>query len=66
MLHRLPKDGDVSELRSLQLDESTPAEIPQPSQDDLYGAHLASSFVPNATQQRTEEETVYPRPPKFL
>ena len=29
----------------------------QPSQD-LYGEHLSSSFVPNAVQQHTEQETV--------
>ena len=26
--------------------------------EDLHGAHLSTSFVPNATQQRTEQETV--------
>ena len=28
------------------------------SQEDLYGAHLPSSFVPNAQQHQTEQETV--------
>ena len=27
--------------------------------EDLYGAHLSTSFIPNATQQRTEQETVH-------
>ena len=59
VLQQLPENGDVSELTSLQLEESAAAEEQeQPSQEDLYGAHLPSSFVPNAVQQHTEQETV--------
>ena len=55
-LHRLPQDGNLTDMRSLQLGESSTYEC-EPS-EDLYGAHLSTSFVPNATQQRTEQETV--------
>ena len=55
-LHRLPQDGNLTDIRSLQLGESSTYEC-EPS-EDLYGAHLSTSFVPNATQQRTEQETV--------
>ena len=59
VLQQLPENGDVSELTLLQLEESAAAEEQeQPSQEDLYGAHLPSSFVPNAVQQHTEQETV--------
>ena len=53
-LQQLPEDGDLSNLTSL------PTSDPQSesSQDDIYGAHLSTSFVPNAAQQRTEQETV--------
>ena len=60
-LQQLPEDGDLSNLTSLSM--SDPQSVS--SQDDLYGAHLSTSFVPNATQQRTEQETVQqyvPRP----
>ena len=45
-LQQLPENGDLSELTSLQLDESATNEHSQPSQEDLYGAHLPNSFVP--------------------
>ena len=45
-------------MTSLQLDESATNEHSQPSQEDLYGAHIPSSFVPNAQQHQTEQETV--------
>ena len=53
-LQQLPEDGELSNLTSL------PTSDPQSktSHNDLYGAHLSKSFVPNATQQRTEQETV--------
>lgn len=53
-LQQLPEDGDLPNLTSL----STSDPQSESSQDDLYGAHLSTSFVPNATQQRTEQETV--------
>ena len=46
VLQQLPENGDMSELTSLQLDESATNEHSQPSQEDLYGAHLPNSFVP--------------------
>ncbi len=55
ILRQLPENGDISELTSLQLEESTSEDPSQPSQQDLYGAHLPSSFVPNAVQQQTEQ-----------
>ena len=57
-LQQLPEDGDITELTSLQLEESTPDDLSQQPQEDVYGAHLPSSFVPNAVQQQTEQETV--------
>ena len=57
-LWQLPEDGDITELTSLQLEESTPDDLSQQPQEDVYGAHLPSSFVPNAVQQQTEQETV--------
>ena len=55
VLQQLPENGDISELTSLQLQESTAEDHTQPSQEDLYRAHLPSSFVPNAVQQQTEQ-----------
>ena len=46
VLQQLSENGDMSELTSLQLDESATNEHSQPSQEDLYGAHLPNSFVP--------------------
>ena len=59
VLQQLPENGDISELTSLQLQESTAKDHTQPSQEDLYRAHLPSSFVPNSVQQQTEQETVH-------
>jgi len=58
VLQQLPENGNISELTSLQLEETTEEDPSQPSQEDLYGAHLASSFVPNAMQRQTEQETI--------
>ena len=58
VLQQLPENDDVSQLTSLQLEESTTDEHSLSSQDNLYEAHLPSSFVPNAQQQQTEQETV--------
>ena len=55
-LQRLPQDGNLTDIRSLQLGESSTYQC-EPS-EDLYGAHLSTSFVLYATQQRTEQETV--------
>ena len=55
-LQRLPQDGNLTDMRSLQLGESSTYQC-EPS-EDLYGAHLSTSFVPNPTQQRTQQETV--------
>ena len=44
----LQQNGNISDLTSLQLEEITKEDPLQPSQEDLYGAHLPSSFVPNA------------------
>ena len=55
-LQRLPQDGNLTDMRSLQLGESSTYQC-KPS-EDLYGAHLSTSFVLYATQQRTEQETV--------
>ena len=59
VLQQLPENGDMTELTSLQLEESTSDDLSQPAQEDLYAAHLPSSFVPNAVQQQTEQETVH-------
>ena len=53
-LQQLPEDGDLSNLTSLLTSDPQS----ESSQDDLYGAYLSTSFVPNAAQQRTEQETV--------
>ena len=45
-----------AEIQSLQPSD-TSSELPE-SLEDQYEAHLSTSFVPNATQQRTEQETV--------
>ena len=58
VLQQLPEDGDITDLTSLQLEEPTTEDPSQPPQDDIYRAHLPSSFVPNAVQQQTEQETV--------
>ena len=58
MLQQLPENGDVSELTSLQLEESATEEHEQPLQEHLHGAHLPSSFVLSAVQQHTEQKTV--------
>ena len=59
VLQQLPENGDITELTSLQLHESTSEDPSQPNrQEDLYRAHLPSSFVPNAVQQQTEQDTV--------
>ena len=58
VLQQLPENGDVSELSTLLLEESASEDDSPPSQEDLYGAHLPNSFVPNAVQQQTEQETV--------
>ena len=55
-LQDLPDDGNLMTVRSLELPEDD-----QPmnqSYIDKYEAHLATSFVPNATQQKTEQETI--------
>ena len=54
VLQQLPENGNICELTLLQLEETTEGD---PSQD-LYRAHLPSSFVPNAVQHQTEQETV--------
>ena len=63
-LQQLPEDGNLTDVRCLDLPDAeggasthTPVQQSEPSQDP-YGAHLSTSFVPNATQQRTERETV--------
>ena len=58
VLQQLPENGDITSLTSLQLEGSTSEDFSQPSQEDLYRAHLPCSFVPNAVQQQTEQETV--------
>lgn len=58
VLQQLPENGDITELKSLQLEELTSEDLSQPSQEDLCRAHVPSSFVPNAVQQQTEQETV--------
>ena len=55
-LQQLPQDGNLTDIQSLHLGD-TASEQPEPPEDQ-YGAHLSTSFVPNATQQRTEQETV--------
>ena len=57
---QLLENGDIPELTSLQLDESATNEHSQPSQEDLYGAHLPSSFVPNAQQHQSKRQFVSP------
>ena len=52
-LQQLPQDGDIRNIRSFLVDESSTDQC-----EDLYGAHLSTSFIPNPTQQRTEQETV--------
>lgn len=57
-LQNLPEDGNLVNIRSLDLPsgEET-ADLSEPSEDQ-YESHLSTSFVPNATQRRTEQETV--------
>ena len=44
-LQRLPQDGNLTDMRFLQLGESSTFQC-EPS-EDLYGAHVSTSFVPN-------------------
>ena len=60
-LDLLPEDGNLSGLQSVTLDstnEVTGSLDTQDEDNDPYSAHLSGSFVPNATQRRTEQETV--------
>ena len=54
-LQQLPEDGSLTNLGDTCT--CTPSDQPEPPEDQ-YRAHLPASFVPNATQQRTEQETV--------
>ena len=56
-LQQLPQDGDVRNIRSFAVDDSSTDQL-EPCEDLYYGAHLSTSFIPNPTQQRTERETV--------
>ena len=58
VLQQLPENGNITELTSFQLEESS-EDHSQPSQEDLYRPHLPSSFVPNAVQQQAKQETVH-------
>ena len=59
-LQRLPEDGNLMDVRSLDLPQAESGAYTDQSgpSEDQYQAHLTTSFVPNAPQQRTEEETV--------
>ena len=53
-----PEDGNLTDVGTLDLpvgEASTDQAEPFQYQ---YEAHLSTPFVPNATQQRTEQETV--------
>ena len=52
-LQQLPPNGNLTDIRSFHLGDTASEQHESP-----YGAHLSTSFVPNATQQRTEQETV--------
>ena len=55
-LQQLPQDGNLTDIQFLHLGD-THSKQPEPPEDQ-YGAKLSTSFVPNATQQKTEQETV--------
>ena len=55
-LQQLPHDGNLTVIQSLHIGDTALEQSEPP--EDQYGAHLSSSFVPNATQQRTGQETV--------
>ena len=59
-LARLPQDGNLSNLNSIVVDSPANSDQPDatPESSDPYDAHLAQSFVPIATQSRTEQEAV--------
>ena len=59
-LWQLPEDGNLMDVRSLDLGESSTerSESSELLRDIVYEAHLSISFVPNTTQQRMEQETV--------
>ena len=59
-LARLPHDGNLSNLNSIVVDSPANSDQPDatPESSDPYDAHLAQSFVPIATQSRTEQEAV--------
>ena len=59
-LQQLPEDGNWMKVRTLHLPEcEREASTDQSeSSEDQYESHLSSSFIPNATQHRIEQETV--------
>ena len=66
-LQRLPQDGNLTDMRSLQLGESSTYQC-EPS-EDLYGAHLSTSFVPNAytAEDRARDcAAVHSRPTEWI
>ena len=59
-LQQLPEDGNLMKVRTLHLPEckrETSTDQSEPSEDQ-YESHLSTSFIPNATQHRAEQETV--------
>jgi hypothetical protein len=60
-LAMLPEDGDLTGLVTVSLNstnEDTDTPHAQDEDVDPYSSHLSGSFVPSATQRRTEQETV--------
>ena len=57
----LPEDGDISGLTSVTFECISGETSQDPSStadEDLYDAHLATTFVPIFRSQRTEQETI--------
>ena len=59
-LAMLPEDGDLTGLLTVSLNSNADTDT-TPAQDedvDPYSTYLSGSFIPSATQRRTEQETV--------
>ena len=55
-LAMLPEDGDLSGLLAVSLNSTNEDGDSPPKHEDVdpYRSHLSGSFVPSATQRRTE------------
>ena len=59
-LAQIPEDGNLANIVSVSVDSPITGDqqASTAEEDDPYNAHLARSFVPNATRSTTEQETI--------